>query len=353
MFRGLAGAVVLALMTASAALADDDARSVRLIGSAPDAEDPAPRRFVLDLTLTKGDGAFEQKVDGWFAALPPAVGSGEATGSCAAGRCAIEVSLTDAKLSLSGEFAAGASAGRYALADDDGKVTAQGAASFQPLTGAVPGLGELAAPEAVTGGELKSLLEWTGLEVMSGNAVPDWPDDAERDSLAGWQNSQGEAMTGLIFAGDLAKLRANAAAEKARSGWTRIEGVGWSAAYPAALLPNASVSGAERRYASADGSAGLTIVIAGPLDDEAFSALTDQLTADAPGRTDKSYTRVNGDLTLNYVEAGRSVTIACHNRAGGLARLTFTHPAAEEAKWSLYDTVLVSAFDVGDDLKAP
>lgn len=352
MFRPIAIAIALALAAGASARADDT-RTIRLIGSAPDAEDPAPKAFVLDLTLTKGDGAFEQKVDGWFAALPPAVGSGEATGSCAAGRCAVEVALTDARLSLSGDFLSGASSGRYALADDDGKVTAQGAASFQPLAGAVPDLGELAAPDAVSGGELKSLVEWTGENVMSGNAAPDWPDDTERDSLAGWQNSVGEAMTGLIFVSDLAKLRANAATEKARAGWTRITGAGWSAGYPATLLPKASTTGGERRFSSADGAVTLAIAISAPLSDDAFSALTDQLTADAPGRTDKSYTRVNGDLTLSYVEAGRSVTIACHNRPGGLARLTFTRPAGEESKWSLYDTVLVSAFEVGDDLKGP
>ena len=53
--------------------------SVRLMGQAPEAKDPVPASFVLDLTLTKGDSPFQEDVSGWFAALPPGVGSAEPT----------------------------------------------------------------------------------------------------------------------------------------------------------------------------------------------------------------------------------------------------------------------------------
>jgi hypothetical protein len=350
------GAALAVWATAGAALADD-ARSVRLVGAAPGAEDPAAKAFVLDLTVTKGDGAFQQAVGGWYAALPPAVGSGEVTGTCVRSQCAIDVDQTGAKLSLSGDFTgAAASAGRFALADESGKVTAEGAASFSPLAGAVDGVGELAAPDAVGGAELKTLLEWSGVQVSSGNAdPPKWPDDTQREALAGWQNSQGEPMTGLVTAKDLAALRTAALAAKAKTGWTVLgdDKAGWSAGYPAKLLPNASTAGAERRFVSADGKALLTLSVTAPLSDDAFSALVDQLTADAPGRSDKTYTRVNGDLALSYVEAGKTVTIACHNREGGLARLSFSRPAGVDDPWGPFDIIMASSLVVSDDLKAP
>jgi hypothetical protein len=234
-------------------------------------------------------------------------------------QCAIDVDQSDAKLSLGGDFTGPASNGRFALTGDDDEVTAEGATRLAPLAGDIPGVGALAPPDAVGGAELKSLLEWSGIAVSSGNAEPPaLPDDTEREALAEWQNSQGEPMTGRITVSDLAALRSRAESVKSKDGWTRIgdERAGWSAAYPAALLPKASASGAERRFANADGKAVLVVPMEPGLSDDGFSALVDKLAADAPDRSDKAYTRVNGDLDLSYVEAGRKVTVACHNRAG-------------------------------------
>src|ERR1700722_12871710 len=120
-------AVVLACGVARAD-PDDQARTGRLIGSAPTAQDPAAKSFVLDLSIAKGDGAFQETVTGWYAGLPPSSDSGEVTGTCVRDQCAIDIPVTNAKLSLTGDFNGPASAGRFALANDDaGKVTAEGA----------------------------------------------------------------------------------------------------------------------------------------------------------------------------------------------------------------------------------
>jgi hypothetical protein len=346
----------LAMAMAAAAFADDG-RPVRLIGSAPTAEDPVAKAFVLDLTVSKGEGAFKQTVGGWYAALPPAVGSGEVTGTCVHSQCAIDVDLSDTKLSLSGDFtASAASSGRFAVNGDDGKVTAEGAASFAPVGEAIPDVGVLAAPEAVGGAELKTLLEWGGVTVFVGNAdAPQWPDDTEREALAGWQNGKGEPMTGLITVSDLAALRTGAETAKADSGWTALGDAkaGWSAGYPARLLPKAETTGAERRFSSADGKAVLVIAIRPPLSADDFEAFSDKLSADAPDRSDKNYTRINGDLNLSYVEGDKTVTVVCHNRAGGLAQLTFSRPKDKEEPWAPFDIILASSLTVTDDLRAP
>ena len=330
---------------------------MRLIGSAPTAEDPAAKAFVLDLSIAKGDGAFQETVTGWYAGLPPSSDSGEVTGSCVRNQCAVDVDQSDGKLSLTGDFTGGgASSGVFAVADDDGKPKTQGAASFSAVSGPIPGVGDLAAPGAVTGPELKSLLLGTGAVRPPGNADPPaMPDDSMRDALAVWQQSRGEPMTGLITTADLAALRQDTAAAKAKAGWTKIgdDKRGWSAGYPAALLPKASTSGAEQHFASADGKATLVVAMDPPLGDDDFSALVEKQTADAPGRSSNNYTRVNGDMTHTYVQDGHLTVAVYHNRAGGLARLVFTRPADKDDDWSLYDNVIASGFSVSDDLKAP
>jgi hypothetical protein len=162
-------------------------------------------------------------------------------------------------------------------------------------------------------------------------------------------------MTGLILAADLRALRAHAEAARAAAGWTRIggEAEGWSAGYPAALLPKASQAGREHRFASADGQAVLVVAVDPPVDDDAFAALTDKLTADRPGRSDNNYTRVNADLIQSYVEAGKAVTAVYHSRPGGLARLVFSRPAGQTDKWEMFDALLSSSFAVSDTVKAP
>jgi hypothetical protein len=351
------GAAALVLAFASAAMADDDAgRAVRLIGAAPGAEDPMAKAFVLDLTVTKADGMFKEDVKGWYAALPPTTGSGAVTGSCVRNQCAIDVDQSDGKLSLTGDFTGGgASSGVFAVADDEGKPKTQGPASYSALSGPIPGVGDLAAPNAVTGPDLKSLLDWSGGQMDTGNFVPDMPDDSMREGLATWQQGQNEPATGLITTVDLATLRTNADAAKAKAGWTKIgdDKRGWSAGYPAALLPKATTVGAEQHFTSADGAATLVVAIEPAISGDDFSARMEKETADAPGRSSNNYTRVNGDMTQTYVQDGHLTVAVYHNREGGLARLVFTRPADKSDDWALYDNVIASSFSVSDDLKAP
>jgi hypothetical protein len=349
---GLALAALLAARATGVA-ADETPQVVRLLGSAPTAEDAPAKVFVLDLRLRKGEGAFQKTVSGWYAALPPQVGSGSVSGTCVHSACAIDIDQDEGKLSLSGDLAGAANEGRFAVSEDD-KVKAEGMVRFAPLAGEVPGVGALAAPDAVSGAEFKSLIEWTGSNVSFGNAdPPEWPDDSQREALASWQNSAGEPMTGLITVADLATLRANAKAAQAKAGWTPLGGIGWSAGYPAALLPKTSTNGPERRFASPDGQAVLTVEVGPGVSDDDFSALVEKLTADSDARKENNYTRVNNDLDLSYVEGGHRYVVACHNREGGMVRLTFSHPAGADEAWSLYDVVLPTQLSVSDDLKAP
>lgn len=354
--RLLAMATASLWLVASTAFADDAGRPMRLIGQAPSATDPAAKAFVLDLWLTKGEGAFKQDIKGWYAALPPdPAASGEASGTCVSNACVVNVDVPNAKLSLTGDFTSGAGgAGGFALADDDDKPTAQGEASFGPLPVTVPGVGEIAAPDAVTGTELKSLLEWAGQSVSSDSFDPDLPDDTERDALSSWQNSHDEPATGLITTSDLAVLRKGAADGKAAAGWTVIgdKARGWSAGYPAALMPKAETVGREQRFASADGRASLVVAVDPPVSGDDFVAMVEKETADAPGRSSNNYARINDDLTHTYTEGGRQVTVIMHRREGGLARLMFTRPETAD-EWAMYDNLIPSNFVVSDEVKAP
>ena len=356
MRAGFFGTATIGLwLIATAALADDPGRSVRLIGQAPSAADPAAKAFVLDLWLTKGDGAFKQDIKGWYAALPPdPAASGEVSGACVSSACVVNVDVPNAKLALTGDFTTGAGgAGGFALTDEDDKPTAQGAASFAALPASAPGVGEIAAPDAVTGTELKNLLEWAGQTVSSDLFDPDVPDDTERDALSSWQNSHDEPATGLITTADLVTLRQGAASGKAAASWTVIgdKAHGWSAGYPAALLPKAESSGNEQRFSSADGKASLVVAVDPPISSDDFAALVEKQTADAPDRSSNNYTRINDDLTHSYVEGGQQVTVVMHRRDGGLARLMFTRPASSD-DWTLYDNLIPSSFVVSDEVKA-
>lgn len=354
--RVLAFAGALALTTAGVAFAEGDPppRSVRLIGEAAGAVDPAPRRFVLDLQLTKGDSAFQSDAKGWFAGLPPAVTSGEVSGTCVSNNCALSVEVADGKLSLSGDVGDGAAAtaGRYVLADDEGKTLGSGAVRFTPVTGAIDTLGVLAPPGAVDAAELRDLLLWAGIDQGFSNVdgTGAAPDDIELDGLASWQQSQGRPMTGLIFASDLAQLRAGAEAARATAGWTAIGGdkQGWSAAYPARLLTRASEAGGEHRFVSADGRASLVVTFGPPMSDDDFSALVDKL-SEEPGHENRNYTRVNGDMLVSYVDKGQVVTAAYRNHARGLAKLVFSRPRADDATYAVFDAVLPESLKVGDD----
>jgi hypothetical protein len=335
----------------SGAVEAEPGRSLRLLGETQGLGEGAPRRFVLDVEVAPGDAPFKSDVSGWLAVLPPETGSGEVSGSCVEEACAISVDLDDGKLSLTGPLgAARASTGRARYGDEG----PTGQASFTPLAGAVPEVGELAAPDAVTASELREILMWNGSPTGFSNFESEGaPSDFERDALAVWQGSNDRPATGLVAAADLQALRDGARAEKAKGGWTVIgdPALGWSAGYPAALLPQASRAGAEQRFASADGKALLVIAVEPPRSDEAFDALVEEETASRPEREDVGYTRVNGDMEVSYTEKGVRTLRAWHARRGGLARVTFTYPAGDDA-WAMYDDILRRSLKVTDALKA-
>ena len=349
----LAGGVILA---GGSTWAEDAPRPLRLVGEAPTAQDPAPSRFVIDARIKPGDAPFQSTVEGWFAALPPAVGSGEISGSCVEARCALSADLDEGKLAITGDLAgpAAPSAGRFLMKDGDDKTVGQGAVSFSPAAGAIAGVGELAAPDAVSAAELAELLMWNGSETGFSNVDKDWPDDFEREALATWQGSNERPATGLILVADLAELRAKTAEAKAAAGWMPLGGAaqGWSAGYPAKLLPKASREGTEQRFDSADGKARLVVAIDPPLGGGGFDALVDKLTEDQPGQEDRSYTRVNDDMEISYREGGVVTSAYYHNREGALARVVFTYPADQGETYDLYKTVLPRSLKVTDELKA-
>ncbi|HWA62744.1 MAG TPA: hypothetical protein VG939_15290 [Caulobacteraceae bacterium] len=344
----------LALL-AGLALADEAPKPLRLIGEAASAKDPAPHRFVIDARLKPGDGEFQSTIEGWFAGLD-APASGSIEGSCVEKRCALSVSLDSGKYALTGDLAgaAGPVAARFSLKDDDDKVLSQGPATLRPLAGPVAGLGALAEPDAIDAAEMDDLLLWAHQTVGFGGGTPGDPvGDFQRQALAEWQGSKGRPATGLIFASDLAELRAEAAQARKAAGWTAIgePGHGWSAAYPAALLPKTTRSGAERRFASPDGKAALVMAIDAPMTDEAFDDFVHRTTEDKDGRNGVNYTRVNSDLEMRYAEGGVVTVAAYHNRPGGLARLMFTYPEAAGDTWSPWEPILQRALVVTDDLK--
>jgi len=346
---------------AGAAAADPPAKTLRLIGEAPTAADPAPKSFVVDLTVSPGDSDAQTSLEGWLASIAAPAASIDVHGTCVEVHCALTADFGEAKLTLTGDFgaAAGPVAARFTLkGDDDNKLMAEGVATLKPLGGEVAGLGALADPGAVSAAELDDLLAW-GHESVSGGSPPgeEPPSDFQRQTLATWQGEQGRLATGLIFTADLAQLRAGEAAAKQASGWTALGDAahGWSAGYPAALLPNASQgagkAGPEQRFASADGKAALVVAVDPPMSDDAFDAFVQKITADRDTRTGVTMTRVNGDLQLRYVEAGVVNVDAYHNRAGGLARIEFTYPDKGGDAYAPYETIVQHALKVTDDLK--
>jgi hypothetical protein len=332
------------------------ARPLRVIGAAPAAQDPAPQRFVIDAVIKPGDAPFQATVEGWFAALPPSTGSGELTGSCVEARCALSADLDDGKLAITGDLAGpGApTAGRFVMKDGDDKTVGQGAVSFALATGEIEGVGALAAPDAVSAAELDDLLEWSGPGTGFSNVDKDWPDDTEREALAGWQGAAGKPVTGLILIADLAELRAETAKAKAEAGWTALgdPNQGWTAGYPAKLLPAASRVGNERRYDSADGKARLVVAIDPPLDRDAFDTLVDTLTADRDGVEDRSYVRVNDEMEISFKENGVITSAAYHRRDGGLARIVFTYPAGQADTYDRFKDLLPRSLKAADKLNA-
>jgi hypothetical protein len=220
--------------------------------------------------------------------------------------------------------------------------------------GPVPGLGALAAPDAIDGPGFEDLMMWAHESVSSGSANSDpVPDGFARDSLASWQGEKGRLATGLIFAADLDQLRAERAAATKSAGWTPLgdSAHGWSGGYPGALLPTAAPAGAEQRFTSADGKARLVVAIDPPMASDAFDAFVETTTADSPSRSHNNYTRVNDDMELRFEEGGVVTVAAYHRRESGVARLVLTYPAKQGDTFEPYEKILQRQFKVGDDLK--
>jgi hypothetical protein len=352
---------------ACAAWADDPPpKPLRLLGAAPAAPPPdanampnptatAPTAFVIDAVIKPGDTEAQSTIEGWFAAIQEPAASSEATGSCVDTHCTITVSLEGGKLTLTGDYGGpGGGPARFTVKDDDGKVLQSGTATLTPLAGDVPGLGALAAPDAINEADMDDLLVWAGQQGTGGSGPSDpVPSTSQRQSLASWQGDKQRLATGLIFAADLDQLRADRTAAQKAAGWTPIgdPAHGWSAGYPAAALPVVSQAGAETHFASADGKAVLVVAIDPPMASDAFDAFVEKTTADRAGRDQVNVERVNGDLDMSYREGGVITVASYHNRDGGLGRLIFTYPAKRDKDFDQYTPILQRQFKVTDDLK--
>jgi len=342
------------LLSAVAVHAEEPAKTLRIIGEAPTASDPVPKRFVAELTEAQGDSSAQTTLTGWLASIEAPASSGEVTGACVEQHCTFTADLDGTRLEITGDFAVhGLVSARFAVKDDD-KTTQQGAVSLAPLGDTVPGLGVLAPANALNAGQLDQLLTWARQNVASGWGDPDdAPDGFARESLGSWQNDKGRLATGLFFTADLAQLKAEMAAAQKAAGWTPLgdPAKGWSTGYPAAVLPKASRNGAEQRFASADGKAMLVVAVDPPMSGDAFDAFVESTSADREGRNHVDTTRVNGDLAMRYEEKGVITVAVYRNREGGLARLVFTYPADKADAYQPYDIILQRSLTVTDGLK--
>lgn len=358
---GPVSAMALVFAGVSAHADDDPGKPLRLIGQTPPIKGPdgapgAARRFVIDARVKPGDGEFQSTLEGWFAGLDDDPPVGEISGSCVEKRCAFTVSVPDGKMAFTGDLldaAAGPVVAHFTVKDDEDKVTGQGAVTLRPVAEPIAGFGVLAAPDAIDAASLDDLLVWGHQNATSGDHPGEPVGESQRTTLADWQKAKNRAGTGLIFEADLTQLRAEAAEARKAAAWTMLGDAahGWTAGYPAALLTRASHAGAEQRYASTDGKAVLIVAIDPPMSGEAFDALVEKETADNPARTSVGYNRMNNEMDVRYEEKGVVHVMAWHNRDGGLARLSFTYPAAANDIYDPYTTIISSAFVVGDDLK--
>jgi hypothetical protein len=354
-WAAIALAATALVMLAPGARADeeDPGKLVRLTASVPG----GPQTLVLDLRIRRGDSAFESNISGWAASLDEGGGYGEVTGHCVEVHCALSLHMGEGYLDLAADIGAGAPAdGRFVWIKEDGADPVRGPGRLTPVTGALPGIGALSAPDAVSAMQLFDLLLWNAVTPSFASSDPkELPDAGLRESLAEWQGAKGLPPTGLITDKDLAVLRAGAEENRAALGWTPLgdKAGTWRTGYPARLLPTATTAGREQRYASADGKALMILALEPPMTEDAFDALVDKETADSDTREHVNYARSNGDFTLSYVEKGIATVAVWHLREGGMARILLRYPADQEEKYALLTSVLPATFVVSDDFKTP
>lgn len=332
---------VAAATIATAAVAQPAERTVRLGG-----EGPGGLRFILDGAESLGDGPDRSEMRAWYAALPPNEGFGEISGPCVEDRCALSGELADGStLSFTGALKPqGAARMRRGQAYGDAPV--EGEVRFAALPAEIPGVGALALPDAVTAYELSGLLTWAG-GYGSGVNDPEYesaPDEDDRAALAQWQQVEGRSPTGLIATADLAALRAAGERLRRESGWTPVEGPGWRAGYPAALLSPAP--GGERRYLGADGRVSLTFAVEPALSDDAWEALVDQEAEDRPGRHTQGYSRVNDEMEIGHQTPSGPTFTLLRRRPAGVVRMTLSYPDALEETWIVWRDILARELQV-------
>jgi hypothetical protein len=325
--------VALTLAPSVRAGAEPAGRPVRIVAEAVTLIGGLQPRFVIDAKITPGGSAFNSEVHGWLAALPPGSGSDTLEGSCVEAQCAVTAALSSGKMALSADLAGDGppGMGRLILSDDDGRKIGESAMKLTVITGPVPGLGELAPVDAVSALELSDILMWSGSPTDFSHVEEGPVGWLQRQALAEWQAEQHHHANGLILKDELAQLR--------------------TAGYPAALLPKAQVvNRREKRFTSLDGRAVLMVAVQPPMSPKAFDTFVAQQTADRPGVTNRSYTRVNNDMEITYQAGGKVVSAAFHNRPAGFARLEFSRPVDEAQTYAAFDTILPRSLRVTDAL---
>jgi hypothetical protein len=347
--------VALTLAPSVRAGAEPAGRPVRIVAEAVTLIGGLQPRFVIDAKITPGGSAFNSEVHGWLAALPPGSGSDTLEGSCVEAQCAVTAALSSGKMALSADLAGDGppGMGRLILSDDDGRKIGESAMKLTVITGPVPGLGELAPVDAVSALELSDILMWSGSPTDFSHVEEGPVGWLQRQALAEWQAEQHHHANGLILKDELAQLRQRADKAKKAAGWAAMGDPphGWTAGYPAALLPKAQVvNRREKRFTSLDGRAVLMVAVQPPMSPKAFDTFVAQQTADRPGVTNRSYTRVNNDMEITYQAGGKVVSAAFHNRPAGFARLEFSRPVDEAQTYAAFDTILPRSLRVTDAL---